>query len=87
MRPGCAAHGSGASSRRQPPCDLRPSVLARPRGPRYGPRAMDWIYQVDAWVALLTLTVLEIVLGIDNLVFISIQSGRLPPEQRSKARR
>ena len=48
---------------------------------------MDWIYQVDAWVALLTLTFLEIVLGIDNLVFISIQSGRLPPEQRSKARR
>ena len=48
---------------------------------------MDWIYQVDAWIALLTLTVLEVVLGIDNLVFISIQSGRLPPEQRSKARR
>jgi len=48
---------------------------------------MDWIYQVDAWVALLTLTFLEIVLGIDNLVFVSIQSGRLPPEQRSKARR
>jgi predicted tellurium resistance membrane protein TerC len=48
---------------------------------------MDWIFQLDAWVALLTLTVLEVVLGIDNLVFISIQSGRLPPEQRSKARR
>lgn len=40
----------------------------------------------DVWVGLLTLTILEIVLGIDNLVFISILSGKLPPEQRAKAR-
>lgn len=40
-----------------------------------------------AWAALLTLVVLEVVLGIDNLVFIAILSNRLPPEQQSKARR
>jgi predicted tellurium resistance membrane protein TerC len=40
-----------------------------------------------AWVALITLVVMEVVLGIDNLVFISILANRLPPEQRSKARR
>lgn len=40
----------------------------------------------QAWIGLLTLTGLEIVLGIDNIVFISILSGKLPPEQRAKAR-
>ena len=39
------------------------------------------------WAALITLIVMEVVLGIDNLVFISILSNKLPPEQRSKARR
>ncbi|MEO8316230.1 MAG: TerC family protein [Pseudomonadota bacterium] len=39
-----------------------------------------------AWVALVTLTALEIVLGIDNIIFISILAGRLPPERRKKAR-
>lgn len=39
----------------------------------------------DAWVALLTLTFLEIVLGIDNIIFISIATGKLPVEQRKKA--
>ena len=43
--------------------------------------------QADAWIALLTLTVLEIVLGIDNIVFISILSTKLPLEQQHKARR
>ena len=38
------------------------------------------------WVALLTLTVLEIVLGIDNIIFISILAGKLPPEQQNRAR-
>src|SRR6266545_8330580 len=41
----------------------------------------------DTWVALLTLTVMEIVLGIDNIVFISILSDRLPPEKQAQARR
>lgn len=39
----------------------------------------------DAWIALLTLTFLEIVLGIDNIIFISIAAGKLKPEQRKKA--
>src|SRR5690606_24515618 len=47
---------------------------------------MEWISQPEAWVALATLTVLEIVLGIDNIVFISILSGRLPKEQQKLAR-
>lgn len=48
---------------------------------------MDWIGQPEIWIALLTLTLLEIVLGIDNLIFISILSGKLPPDQQSRARR
>jgi predicted tellurium resistance membrane protein TerC len=45
-----------------------------------------WLTDPTAWVALLTLTILEIVLGIDNIVFISILSNKLPESQRSKAR-
>ena len=40
-----------------------------------------------AWAALITLIVMEVVLGVDNLVFISILSNKLPPEQRTRARR
>jgi len=47
---------------------------------------MDWISDPQAWVALLTLLALEIVLGIDNIIFISILVGRLPPEQRARGR-
>jgi predicted tellurium resistance membrane protein TerC len=47
---------------------------------------MEWILQPEAWIALLTLTALEIVLGIDNIIFISIIVGRLPAEQRSQGR-
>ena len=46
----------------------------------------EWIFLPEAWLALLTLTALEIVLGIDNIIFISILVGRLPPEQRHRAR-
>ncbi|WP_411825778.1 TerC family protein [Luteolibacter sp. AS25] len=46
----------------------------------------SWFAQPDAWAALLTLTLLEIVLGIDNIVFISILVDRLPEEQRKKGR-
>jgi predicted tellurium resistance membrane protein TerC len=42
---------------------------------------------VEGWIALLTLTVLEIVLGIDNIIFISILAGRLPKHQRERARK
>ena len=47
---------------------------------------MEWITDPQAWIALLTLTSLEIVLGIDNIIFISILSGRLPEAQRARAR-
>lgn len=47
---------------------------------------MDWITDPQALIALLTLTVLEIVLGIDNIIFISILSGKLPPHQRKRGR-
>ena len=48
---------------------------------------MDWLTDPDIWIALLTLTSLEVVLGIDNIVFISILAGKLPREQQAKARR
>jgi predicted tellurium resistance membrane protein TerC len=47
---------------------------------------MDWLSDPQAWIGLLTLTVLEIVLGIDNVIFISILSGKLPAHQQAKAR-
>lgn len=47
----------------------------------------DWLASPEAWVALATLTALEIVLGIDNIIFISILVGRLPEHQRAFARR
>ncbi|MFT4171196.1 MAG: TerC family protein [Rhodocyclaceae bacterium] len=48
---------------------------------------MEWLLDPNAWVALATLTALEIVLGIDNIIFISILVGRLPTHQRNSARR
>lgn len=47
---------------------------------------MSWIASPEAWIALVTLTVMEIVLGIDNIVFISILVDKLPHEQRPRAR-
>ena len=47
---------------------------------------MEWITNPEAWIALLTLTVMEIVLGIDNVVFISVLVQRLPAEQRDRGR-
>jgi predicted tellurium resistance membrane protein TerC len=47
---------------------------------------MEWISDPEIWVALVTLTALEVVLGIDNVVFISILAGKLPGEQRARAR-
>src|SRR6476619_4439439 len=48
---------------------------------------MNWITDPQAWIGLLTLTGLEIVLGIDNVVFISILAGKLHAEQQGRARR
>ena len=46
---------------------------------------MEIFYHIDTWVAFVTLTFLEIVLGIDNIIFISIATGKLPEEKRKKA--
>lgn len=47
---------------------------------------MEWLADPQLWIAFATLTVLELVLGIDNVIFISILSGKLPPEQQARAR-
>ena len=47
---------------------------------------MEWLTDPQVWVALATLTALEIVLGIDNIIFISILASKLPQSQQSKAR-
>lgn len=47
---------------------------------------MEWIANPEIWIALLTLTVLEIVLGVDNVIFISILASKLPREQQDRAR-
>ena len=47
---------------------------------------MDWIYDPQVWIAFLTLSVLELVLGIDNVIFISILSDKLPAKEQPKAR-
>jgi predicted tellurium resistance membrane protein TerC len=73
---------------------IRPAPRCQRAGPRavppYAAAAMgpwiDWIHQPQAWVSLAVLSLLEIVLGIDNLIFISILSGKLPEAQRAKAR-
>jgi predicted tellurium resistance membrane protein TerC len=49
--------------------------------------AFGWTSSAEGWIALATLTVLEIVLGIDNIVFISILAGKLRPEDRARARK
>ena len=47
---------------------------------------MDWLLDPTVWVGLLTLVILEIVLGIDNLIFIAIIADKLPPSERERAR-
>ena len=47
---------------------------------------MDWLTNPQSWIGLLTLAALEIVLGIDNIIFISILAGKLPAEQQNRAR-
>jgi len=48
---------------------------------------MEWISQPETWIAFLTLVALELVLGVDNVIFISILAGKLPQEQQASARR
>ena len=47
---------------------------------------MQWLTDPQIWISLITLTVLEIVLGIDNIIFISILAGKLPASQQKRAR-
>lgn len=47
---------------------------------------MDWLLDPSAWVSLIALTVIEVILAIDNLVFIAILANRLPAHQQNKAR-
>ena len=47
---------------------------------------MEWLLDPQAWIALATLTALEIVLGVDNIIFLSILVGRLPAAQRQRGR-
>ena len=47
---------------------------------------MEWLADPNIWIAFATLTLLELVLGIDNVIFISILSGKLPPAQQPRAR-
>jgi predicted tellurium resistance membrane protein TerC len=62
-------------------------MRADPEAESYqGRNAVELLSNPDIWVALLTLTALEIVLGIDNIIFISILSGRLPAHQQKRAR-
>ena len=48
---------------------------------------MEWLFNPEIWIALITLTVLEVVLGVDNVIFISILSAKLPEPQQRPARR
>lgn len=59
------------------------ALVPPPRPPR---APLSWLDDPQAWIAFLTLTVLEIVLGVDNIVFISILSAKLPEAQRARAR-
>ena len=47
---------------------------------------MDWITSPESWIALATLIILELVLGVDNIIFISILAGKLPPTDQPRAR-
>src|SRR5215207_9269038 len=53
---------------------------------RGGTPSLDWITDPQAWIAFATLLALEVVLGIDNIIFISILAGKLPAEQQARAR-
>ena len=74
-----------------PPSSFILSPCLPPAHPVFSPAMLaaaltELLTQPDFWISLLTLTVLEIVLGIDNIIFISILSGKLPAEQQARAR-
>src|SRR6186713_1890360 len=65
----------------------RPCLIRHRRVPPPPHQSMDVLLDPNIWIAFAMLTALEIVLGIDNIIFISILVGRLPADQRDKARR
>jgi predicted tellurium resistance membrane protein TerC len=76
------------------PRKTRRRLPGRSKSGRFRPAAatgwwmgMDWLADPGVWLSLLTLTALEIVLGIDNIVFIAVLVGKLPREQQQRARR
>src|SRR5690606_9372952 len=88
IAPGCRAAAPGTRGNAL----IRPdSITRQPAGDSYqqsnGGSMFDWLASPEAWVALATLTALEMVLGIDNIIFISSLVGSLPPHQRAFARR
>src|SRR6516162_6238282 len=77
---------SGAILRQRGPLWASRSILRNTTMTMSGLTATPDLLSVESGIALLTLTAMEIVLGIDNIVFISILTGKLPEEQRGKAR-
>jgi predicted tellurium resistance membrane protein TerC len=65
----------------------KPVAIDRSRAGPKRFRLMEWLTDPQIWISLLTLTGLEIVLGIDNVIFISILAGKLPEAQQAKARK
>jgi predicted tellurium resistance membrane protein TerC len=61
-------------------------ATAWPAKALWGDRSVDWLFDLQNWTALITLTILEIILGIDNIVVIAILSGKLPPHRQQQAR-
>src|SRR5439155_6114558 len=81
----CEISGTGRSPS-DPPNDTPHSAFHTPHylAPTLTLRTMPWLTSPETWIALLTLTLLEIVLGIDNIVFISILAGKLPAGAQKK---
>src|SRR5690606_29763443 len=71
---------------RRPACAKLSETKRLPATKRNGEITLDWLLSPDALIGLLTLAIMEIVLGIDNIVFISILAGKLPEGQQGRAR-
>jgi predicted tellurium resistance membrane protein TerC len=86
-RPARSAFNPDACHRRARSNERRARAVRRHAASRCETSTMESLTNPEIWIALGTLTALELVLGIDNIIFISILAGKLPPEQRDKARR
>ena len=78
----CAAHHNSPSLQFRPEIFLVNADQSGDAGLR---ARWEWLGDTQIWASLLTLTALEIVLGVDNLVFLTILTSRLPPERQSSA--